>query len=124
MATNGELESIFGAVCGNGIEFSGRGILYVPGAFPWKQNYFVGTHGRTSTVSFVQAVSVIFPFVSCTATDPTDKTRFRKKQRAKSNGISNQLNMCLYFVTLSRGFFEGSRERFLGRSSRGSIWIH
>ncbi|KDP28346.1 hypothetical protein JCGZ_14117 [Jatropha curcas] len=38
----------------------------------------------TTIFSFV-AVSVVFLFIRCTAIDPTDKTSFRKKKKAKSN---------------------------------------
>ncbi|EEF27251.1 zinc finger protein, putative [Ricinus communis] len=41
----------------------------------------------TTIFSFV-ALSVMFLFIRCTATDPTDKTSFRKKRTSKSSGIS------------------------------------
>lgn len=39
--------------------------------------------------SVFQALSVMFLFIRCTAIDPTDKTSFKKKKKAKSNGPPN-----------------------------------
>lgn len=59
---------------------------------------------------FFQALSVMFLFIRCTAIDPTDKTSFRKKKRAKSkSGL----------VKLKFGFIMGQIVvRFLRRVER------
>jgi hypothetical protein len=59
---------------------------------------------------FLQALSVTFLFIRCTAIDPTDKTSFRKKKRAKSkSGL----------VKLKYGFIMGQIVvRFLRRVER------
>ncbi|KAJ0112032.1 hypothetical protein Patl1_00773 [Pistacia atlantica] len=62
----------------------------------------------TTIFSFV-ALSVMFLFIRCTAIDPTDKTSFRKKKRAKSNG----------FAKLNYGFILGQLVvRFFRRVER------
>lgn len=56
-----------------------------------------------------QALSVMFLFIRCTAIDPTDKTSFRKKKKAKSNG----------FAKLNYGFILGQLVvRFFRRVER------
>ncbi|GAV79290.1 zf-DHHC domain-containing protein [Cephalotus follicularis] len=40
----------------------------------------------TTLFSFA-ALSVMFLFITCTAIDPTDKTRFKKRRRANDNGL-------------------------------------
>ncbi|KAI4301597.1 hypothetical protein L6164_034859 [Bauhinia variegata] len=66
----------------------------------------------TVLFSFV-AISVMFLFVRCTATDPTDKTRFRKKKRAKSNGISNKLNYGFILGQIIMRFFRRVERKLL-----------
>ncbi|KAF3944122.1 hypothetical protein CMV_029386 [Castanea mollissima] len=63
-----------------------------------------------TTLFSIVALSVMFLFVRCTAIDPTDKTSFRKKKRAKSkSGI----------VKLNYGFIMGQIVvRFLRRVER------
>lgn len=50
------------------------------------------TFSLRMTLSYFQALSVMFLFVRCTAIDPTDKTSFRKKKRAKSKSGIAKLN--------------------------------
>ncbi|KAK2649843.1 hypothetical protein Ddye_017332 [Dipteronia dyeriana] len=62
-----------------------------------------------TTLFSAVALSVVFLFIRCTAIDPTDKTSFRKKRRAKSKGFAN----------LNYGFIMGQIVvRFLRRMER------
>ncbi|ESR57860.1 protein S-acyltransferase 18 [Citrus sinensis] len=64
----------------------------------------------TSIFSFV-ALSVIFLFIRCTAIDPTDKTSFRRKRKAKYNANG--------FTKLNHGYILGQIVmRFLRRMER------
>ncbi|CAK7348543.1 unnamed protein product [Dovyalis caffra] len=65
----------------------------------------------TTIFTFV-AVSVIFLFIRCTAIDPTDKTRFRKRKRAKSNGFSN-LNYGFILSQIIMRFFRKMERKIL-----------
>jgi len=61
---------------------------------------------------FFQAVSVMFLFIRCIAIDPTDKTRFRKKKRAKSNGFS-KLNYGFILSQIFVRFFRRIERKIL-----------
>ncbi|KAJ4727927.1 S-acyltransferase [Melia azedarach] len=65
----------------------------------------------TTVFSFV-AISVMFLFIRCTAIDPTDKTTFRKKKRAKSNGLAN-LNYGFILAQLVMRFFRRMEKKIL-----------
>ncbi|XP_027367620.1 protein S-acyltransferase 18 [Abrus precatorius] len=65
----------------------------------------------TLTFSLV-AVSVIFLFVRCTAIDPTDRTSFRKKRRAKSNSIP-KLNYGFILGQIVMRFFRRVERKLL-----------
>ncbi|KAJ6328943.1 hypothetical protein OIU77_010592 [Salix suchowensis] len=65
----------------------------------------------TTIFTFV-AVSVMFLFIRCIAIDPTDKTRFRKKKRAKSNGFS-KLNYGFILSQIFVRFFRRIERKIL-----------
>ncbi|KAL9385173.1 hypothetical protein Peur_022183 [Populus x canadensis] len=65
----------------------------------------------TAIFTFV-AVSVMFLFIRCIAIDPTDKTRFRKKKRAKSNGFS-KLNYGFILSQILVRFFRRIERKIL-----------
>lgn len=54
----------------------------------------------------------MFLFIRCTAIDPTDKTTFRKKKRAKSNGLAN-LNYGFILAQLVMRFFRRMEKKIL-----------
>ncbi|GMH20932.1 hypothetical protein Nepgr_022774 [Nepenthes gracilis] len=57
------------------------------------------------TTSFsIVALAVIFLFVRCTAIDPTDKSRFRKKTKAKSEGFSKLNYGFIFGQIITRSF--------------------
>ncbi|KAL9397171.1 hypothetical protein Peur_011424 [Populus x canadensis] len=65
----------------------------------------------TAIFTFV-AVPVMFLFVRCTAIDPTDKTRFRKKKRAKSDGFP-KLNYWFILNQIIMRFFRRMERKIL-----------
>ncbi|KAJ6710155.1 PROTEIN S-ACYLTRANSFERASE 18 [Salix koriyanagi] len=65
----------------------------------------------TSIFTYV-AVSVMFLFVRCTAIDPTDKTRFRNKKRAKSDGFP-KLNYGFILNQIIMRFFRRMERKIL-----------
>ncbi|KAJ6723242.1 PROTEIN S-ACYLTRANSFERASE 18 [Salix koriyanagi] len=65
----------------------------------------------TTIFTFV-AISVMFLFIRCIAIDPTDKTRFRKKKRAKSNGFS-KLNYGFILSQIFVRFFRRIERKIL-----------
>ncbi|GAB4830646.1 Protein S-acyltransferase 18 [Ancistrocladus abbreviatus] len=63
---------------------------------------FLGNSAAEITVTTcfsIVALSVMFLFTRCTATDPSDKTRFRKKRKPKSKGCS-KLNYGFIFCQI------------------------
>jgi len=54
----------------------------------------------------------MFLFVRCTAIDPTDKTRFRKKKRAKSDGFP-KLNYWFILNQIIMRFFRRMERKIL-----------
>ncbi|XP_061368056.1 protein S-acyltransferase 18 [Gastrolobium bilobum] len=67
----------------------------------------------TFTLMFsLVAISVIFLFVRCTAIDPTDRTSFRKKKRAKSNAIP-KLNYGFILGQIVMRFFRRVERKML-----------
>ncbi|KAK7344332.1 hypothetical protein VNO77_13807 [Canavalia gladiata] len=66
----------------------------------------------TLTFSLV-AVSVMFLFVRCTAIDPTDRTSFRKKKRAKSNNAIPKLNYGFILGQIVMRFFRRVERKLL-----------
>ncbi|KAJ7973153.1 S-acyltransferase [Quillaja saponaria] len=65
----------------------------------------------TVLFSFV-AISVVFLFLRCTAIDPTDKTRFRKRRRTQSSGFS-KLNYGFIFGQIIVRFFRRVERKIL-----------
>ncbi|XP_012437880.1 protein S-acyltransferase 18 [Gossypium raimondii] len=65
----------------------------------------------TTIFSFV-ALSVMFLFVRCTAIDPTDKTSFKKKKKAKSKGIL-KLNYGFILTQIVIRFFRRLEKKIL-----------
>ncbi|KAF5733425.1 DHHC-type zinc finger family protein isoform 2 [Tripterygium wilfordii] len=76
---------------------------------------FLGNRAAEITVttiySFV-AISVMLLFIRCTAIDPTDKTRFRKRRRGKSSGFV-KLNYGLIFSQIIMRFFRRVERKIL-----------
>ncbi|KAJ8898717.1 hypothetical protein K2173_004859 [Erythroxylum novogranatense] len=65
----------------------------------------------TTVFSFV-ALSVMFLFIRCSVADPTDKTSFRKKKKAKSSGISS-LNYGFVLSQVVARFFRRMERKIL-----------